>query len=186
MGWGAGLDTGLFRALNSGLTSSVLDVVMPFITDKSHFIALGVVIIVIVLLRGKKSDIRALVFVAITVFASDFVAMQLKEVFARVRPCHALEGVRLLVGCGGSYSFPSGHATNIFAAMVFLSLRYRKYTPFFLIVAAAIAYSRVYVGVHYPLDVLGGAVLGAFFGFLFYEVDKKGLRGLKKAMKVDF
>jgi len=179
----AGLDTTLFRAINSGLTSPVLDVLMPFITDKSHFIALGVVIIVIVLLRGRKSDLRALVFVAITVLVSDFIAMELKLVFARVRPCHALEGVRLLAGCGGSYSFPSGHATNIFAAMVFLSLRYRKYSPLFLIIAAAVAYSRVYVGVHYPLDVLGGAALGSSFGFLFYELDKKGVHALKKAMK---
>ncbi len=183
MGWLAGLDEGLFRALNKGLTSSFLDVFMPFITDKSHFIALGVVVIVIVIIRGKGSDIRALVFVGLTVLVSDFVAMHLKEVFARVRPCHALAGVRLLVGCGGSYSFPSGHATNIFAAMVFLSLRYKKYAPLFIAVAVAVAYSRVYVGVHYPLDVVGGAVLGTFFGFFFYHVEKKGLHGLKKAIK---
>jgi len=183
MGWAATLDRALFRALNSGLTSGVLDVLMPFITDKSHFIALGVVVIAIVLIRRKKSDLRALVFVAITVLVSDFVATRLKDLFARVRPCHALEGVRLLVGCGGSYSFPSGHATNIFAAMVFLSLRYKKYAPLFIAVAVAVAYSRVYVGVHYPLDVLGGAVLGTFFGFIFFEAERKGLRAVKKAVK---
>jgi undecaprenyl-diphosphatase len=183
MDWVAGLDRGLFRTLNSGLAWGPLDVVMPFITDKSHFIALGVVVIAVLVIKGKKSDLRALVFVALTVLVSDFAATQLKDVFARVRPCQALTGVRLLVGCGGSYSFPSGHATNIFAAMVFLSLRYRKYAPFFIAAAVAVAYSRVYVGVHYPLDVLGGAVLGSFFGFLFYEAERKGLGAIKKAVK---
>jgi len=183
MAWLLRLDSSLFTLLNNGLTSSILDVVMPFITDKSHFIGMGVIIIVIVLVRGKKKDIRTLILVAITVLLSDYVAVVFKEIFARIRPCHVLTEVRLLVGCGGSYSFPSGHATNIFSSMVLLSLRYKKYMPFFLAVAVAVSYSRVYVGVHYPLDVLGGAVLGTSVAFIFNWADKKGPRAIKKAIK---
>jgi len=183
MAWILRLDTGLFTLLNGTLSSSVLDVIMPFITDKSHFIALGAVLILLILLRGKKKEIRALIIVAIIILVSDFMAAHLKDVFGRIRPCHALAGVRLLAGCGGSYSFPSGHATNIFAAMVFLSLRYKKYWPFFIAVAIAIAYSRVYVGVHYPLDVLGGAILGSLVALGINWLDKKGLHTIKKALK---
>lgn len=172
MAWVNGMDRGAFFLLNTRLTSGVLDAVMPFITDKSHFIAIGAVLVLVVLARRRTDEIRSLVFVALAVAAGDLAAMELKTLVARVRPCHALEGVRLLVGCGGSYSFPSGHATNIFAAMVLLSLKYRKYSPAFLAVALMIAYSRVYVGVHYPLDVLGGAVLGSAFGAAFYELDR--------------
>jgi len=183
MAWILRLDTALFTLLNGSLTSSALDVIMPFITDKSHFIALGAVLILLILLRGKKKEIRALIIVAVIILVSDFMAAHLKDVFGRIRPCHALTGVRLLAGCGGSYSFPSGHATNIFAAMVFLSLRYKKYWPFFIAVAVAIAYSRVYVGVHYPLDVLGGAILGSLVALSLNWLDKKGLHAIKKAIK---
>ncbi len=183
MAWLSGIDRALFTLINGRLTSSLLDVIMPFITDKSHFIAFGAVAILLIILRGKKREIRALIIVAVVVLVSDFMAAHLKVLFGRIRPCHALTGVKLLVGCGGSYSFPSGHATNIFAAMVFLSLRYKKYRPFFIAVAVAVAYSRVYVGVHYPLDVLGGAILGTFVALAINWVDKKGLHSIKKAIK---
>ncbi len=183
MAWLLRFDRSLFTLLNGRLTSPVLDAVMPFITDKSHFIGIGIIFILLVLLRGKKSEIRTLILVAITVMLSDYAAVLLKELFGRIRPCHALTGVRLLVGCGGSYSFPSGHATNIFSSMVLLSLRYKKYRPFFIAIAVAIAYSRVYVGVHYPLDVLGGALLGALVALAFDWADRKGLHALKKAIK---
>ncbi|MFQ5428330.1 MAG: phosphatase PAP2 family protein [Thermodesulfobacteriota bacterium] len=183
MEWLSGLDTAIFFLINERLSSSVLDAVMPFITDKSHFIALGLIGVILILIKGKKAHKRTLILLAITVIISDFAAANLKELFGRVRPCHALEGVNLLVGCGGSYSFPSGHATNIFAAMVMLSLRHTKFMPFFLFAAAAVAYSRVYVGVHYPLDIIGGAILGTLVAFAIYWADKKGLKSIKKAIK---
>lgn len=66
---------------------------------------------------------------------------------------------------------PSGHATNIFAAMVFLTARYKKFFPLFLAIAFTVAYSRVYVGVHYPLDVMAGAMLGAVLALLFTKAE---------------
>ncbi|MFQ5353574.1 MAG: phosphatase PAP2 family protein [Thermodesulfobacteriota bacterium] len=183
MKWLQGLDTAVFFFINDTLSSSVLDVVMPFITDKSHFIAIGIIVLILIIIKGKQAHRRTILLVAITVIISDFAAAGLKVAFGRVRPCHVLDGVNLLAGCGGSYSFPSGHATNITAAMVMLSLRHRKYTPLFLFAAAAVAYSRVYVGVHYPLDILGGAVLGAVIAFALYFAEKDGLKAVKEAVK---
>jgi len=183
MTWLLRADTALFTFFNARLTSSVLDVVMPFISDKSHFILLGLLLIVLIIYKDKKAGLRTLIVASMAVILSDFLAAQIKDLVSRIRPCHALTQVNLLVGCGGSYSFPSGHAANIFTAMVFLSLRYKKYSPLFLAIAVAVAYSRVYVGVHYPLDVLGGAMLGTLTAFGFDWIDRKGLKIIKKAIK---
>ena len=167
------LDTALFHVINGRLTAPFLDVFMPFITEKSNFVFIILLGIVFVLLKGRRRDIRGLVLVIMVVLVGDLLGATLKNVFMRARPCHALEDVRLLVGCGGAYAFPSNHAVNIFSACVFLSTRYSRYTPVFLAIAVSVAYSRVYVGVHYPLDVLAGAVLGTLCAFVFSEADKR-------------
>lgn len=181
-------DTGLFLTINGALTSPFLDALMPFITEKSNFIVVILAVVAVMVARGRKKDLRTLILLIVVVLISDLLSTTFKNIFLRVRPCHAIEGVRLLVGCGGSYSFPSGHATNIFAAMVFLSARYRRLLPFFLVVAASVAYSRVYVGVHYPIDVAAGAVLGTVVALIFAEADRKWvtaiINNLKKQKKL--
>jgi undecaprenyl-diphosphatase len=84
----------------------------------------------------------------------------LKPLFARPRPCHVLEHVRLLVGCGGAYGFPSNHACNFFGTATFFFYFYRKTGWVMFAPAILIGWSRVYVGVHYPSDAVGGALWG--------------------------
>jgi undecaprenyl-diphosphatase len=91
----------------------------------------------------------------------------LKEFFERVRPCNALTDAITPVGCAGGFSFPSNHALNNFAAAVFLLRLFPAYKWIFLIVATLISISRIYLGVHYPSDVIGGALIGVAFGYLF-------------------
>lgn len=160
------LDSQVFHLVNSVYTSPLLDAAMPYVTEKFNFLGAILVAAILIVTLGKRQDRVGLLVLVVLVFASDFVCAELKDVFGRVRPCNSMD-VRLLVGCGGSYSFPSGHATNIFAAMVFLTIRYRRFAPLFLFIATAVAYSRVYVGVHYPLDVIGGAALGTVMAFIF-------------------
>ncbi|MFQ5735701.1 MAG: phosphatase PAP2 family protein [Thermodesulfobacteriota bacterium] len=169
----AGLDTALFRAVNSVHTSPFLDTLMPYVTQKSNFIGVIIVAAALILVFGRRQDRVGLLVLVAVVATSDSVCNLFKHLFMRVRPCHALDGVRLLVGCGGSYSMPSGHATNIFAAMVFLALRYRKAFPLFLAMAVLVAYSRVYVGVHYPSDVAVGALLGTGIAFFYTAAEKR-------------
>lgn len=156
----AGLDVKIFHLLNGTLTASLLDAVMPFVTDINHFTAVIFLAVAYLLVGGGAKGRWTVLLLLVALAASDGSAGLLKKAFARARPCHALEGIRLLVGCGSSYSFPSAHATNIFAAMVLLTERYRRYAPAFLFVAVLVAYSRVYVGVHYPSDIVAGAILG--------------------------
>ncbi len=169
------LDTKLFHLINSGLDSRPLDVLMPFITRDSNFNLVIIVLIIIILIRSKdrRGTLKSLVLLVLLVFVSDFLSTALKGLFLRTRPCHTLDTARLLVGCSGSYSFPSGHATNIFAAMVFLSTRNKRYTAGLLVIAVSVAYSRVYVGVHYPTDVVFGALLGSACALVFAQADRR-------------
>lgn len=100
--------------------------------------------------------------VAVAVTIGDRVnSVLIKNWVGRDRPCAALQEVRLLRPCGGGRSFPSSHAVNIAAFAVIAGAFFRRFRPYGIALAAAICYSRVYVGVHYPADVLGGAALGA-------------------------
>ena len=99
------------------------------------------------------------------VWAADLLTMGLKPLIDRPRPFDTLgEADPLLGGTLGS-SLPSGHAATSFAGAVVLAYVFRRGLPLFLLLAAAIAYSRLYVGVHYPSDVLLGGVLGAAVAF---------------------
>ncbi|HBR18314.1 MAG: hypothetical protein A3G39_05160 [Deltaproteobacteria bacterium RIFCSPLOWO2_12_FULL_43_16] len=167
------LDKSLFYILNTKYTNYFLDFLMPFITTKANFVGLILFSWVIIFILGKWKDRRTLIIVVLAVLMSDFVADVLKHLVYRVRPCNALYDIRLLVGCTSSFSFPSGHATNAFAVAVYLSYAYRRYSPAFLLFAVLIAYSRIYVGVHYPLDVLGGAFAGSIGAIFIIEIDKK-------------
>jgi undecaprenyl-diphosphatase len=100
---------------------------------------------------------------AVSVWTADLLALALKAAFERPRPAANIPQADPLMGAHG-YSMPSGHAATAFAGAVALGYLWRRGAPLFFLLAAAIAYSRVYVGVHYPGDVLAGAVLGAAVG----------------------
>jgi undecaprenyl-diphosphatase len=90
----------------------------------------------------------------------------LKTLFGRLRPCHVIDGLRLIAGCGGLYSMPSNHAVNSFAAAGILTYFYRRIWYLFLAVASIIGLSRVYLGKHYPSDIAVGALFGIVFAAL--------------------
>jgi membrane-associated phospholipid phosphatase len=97
------------------------------------------------------------------VWTADLLALATKAGVERPRPSMTVPQADPLIGAGG-WSFPSGHATTAFAGAVALSYLWRRAAPLFFLLAAAIAFSRVYVGVHYPGDVLAGAALGSLVG----------------------
>jgi undecaprenyl-diphosphatase len=159
--WLESLDTGLFELINRGGQNSFFDWFMPFMTDLKNFTYVLVLVGVLVLWRERKAGLVLLVFVGLTLAITDPLSSRvLKEWIGRIRPCQILSGVRLLTECNTSYSFPSSHAVNIFAAAYFLSQPFKKLAPLFFAIAAVVAYSRIYIGIHYPLDVIGGAAIG--------------------------
>jgi undecaprenyl-diphosphatase len=133
------------------------------------FIALSVIgyaglvwiaLAVVLALARRRPLLTITALTAGCVWAADLLTIGLKPLIDRPRPFDTLDGDPLLGGTLGS-SLPSGHAATSFAGAVTLAYLFRRGLPFFLVLAAAIAYSRLYVGVHYPSDVLLGAALGA-------------------------
>jgi len=140
----------------------LLDAVMLFVTDiKKTGIILLLVWVGLLWKGGVKGRTVALLLLPLILTTDQLSSHVLKELFDRARPCDALEGVRAIDGCRHSPSFPSSHAVNNFAAATLFALHYRRWVPWLAFgLAALVSYSRIYLGLHYPSDVLGGAVIG--------------------------
>jgi undecaprenyl-diphosphatase len=164
-------DVTLFTFLNQTLANPVGDFLWPLITDYDRFLVVRLLLLAVwlgLLLRGgKRGRTAALLLVLVLVCSDQLSSSVIKPVFKRARPCHSVEGVpvvqniHMLVDCGGGKSFPSSHAVNNFAVATLFAFFYRRWTWAFFTWAALVALSRVTAGVHYPSDILGGAVLGA-------------------------
>jgi undecaprenyl-diphosphatase len=170
------LDTDLFLYLNS-LNSPFWDDVMWTISARLTWVPLYLIILwMFFRLTGRRVILVTLFVIAAITLSDQLSVHAFKEVFLRLRPCHepSLEGlVHIVRGkCGGQYGFVSSHAANCFNIAVFslLLLRKRWFTIAILFWAALVSYSRVYLGVHYPGDIIGGAMLGSAIGFGIYHL----------------
>jgi undecaprenyl-diphosphatase len=155
------IDISLFYILNNKATNVVFDFLMPILTNLDYWKIPLAVMVVLLAIFGKRKGRIAVVLLVLGVALSDQICNTVvKPLVGRIRPCNVLENVRLLVNCTKSLSFPSSHATNIFTGTLILSYIYRRLQIPLMIIAILVAYSRIYVGVHYPLDVLIGSLLG--------------------------
>lgn len=167
------LDSYLFRLTNGGWVSPFLDHLVPALSLAGDHGAIWFLLLVAIAAFGKRAGRRmalaGLVALALGFLCSDLI----KELTARPRPFLALGEVRLLVGVPHSWAFPSGHTTSSFAATSGVMLSARRLlgkVPLWgwgmLALAGAVSYSRLYVGVHWPTDVLAGMVLGTTSGWV--------------------
>ncbi|RYU94806.1 phosphatase PAP2 family protein [Emticicia agri] len=163
-----------FLWLNS-FHSPFWDTVMYWVTYRLTWIPLYIYIIYYIFVVIRKNAWYKLIFVLISVGLADRVTSGLmKPYFQRFRPCHdpAIENlVHVVGGCGGQYGFASSHAANTFAfalAFTLISRRQTKWKYFLFLWAILVSYSRIYVGVHYPTDLMAGAIAGLLSTYVIY------------------
>lgn len=162
------LDLAIFYFFNHTISTGFLDRFFSIITDVNKWYIAYVILVGIAFFKGGRKGKIAVIGLILLIIVTDQTGYRLlKETIERIRPCNALTDAITPVGCAGGFSFPSNHALNNFAAAVFLLRLFPAYKWTFLTVATLVALSRIYLGVHYPSDVVGGALIGAAFGYLF-------------------
>ena len=156
------IDHNLFHYINGNLSNSFFDWFMPFVTNQNNWILPLLVLIYWLLFRGEKRGRITFVILIVTVVLIDAVSAQIiKPMIGRIRPSHAIpEMINLLVPPGGKFSFVSNHSANAFGLSVILGYFYPAWKWKVTGIAFIIAFSRVYVGVHYPADIFFGALFG--------------------------
>jgi undecaprenyl-diphosphatase len=175
----AALDTSLFRWIN-GHPNAIFDALMPFVTGAGNW---HIVILVawtsLILFGGSRGRVAALLVIPLITLSDQTSSNFLKPAIERLRPCNALPDVRLLAGCSSSFSMPSSHAANFGAAALHLSIHYPRVAPILVGMALLVAYSRVYVGVHYPFDVAVGLGVGLLCALILGGLERLGRRALR-------
>ncbi len=170
-------DLAILRFFNQTIASSPLDAFFGALTDIMWWIPVYLIIMGLLIWkyqwRGVRFIVTALLVVAFTDSLCSFV---LKPLFARMRPCallpaggHLVDWIRLPVGMKYDFSFPSNHAANNFAVVAFFSSIFyeSKRLRIWYVVAMLIGIGRIYEGVHYPTDIVGGVLVGLTIGFIF-------------------
>ena len=171
-------DTQLFVYLN-GLGSATYDGLWLFITKQSNWTPFFLILLYLVYKKlGTKPTLTLLLFVALLLLVSDQTCNFFKYSFQRLRPCNnpEIKSVIRIVKSSDTFSFFSGHAANSMATMTFLFFllkKYYRYAFLLFLFPLIFAYSRIYLGLHYPLDIVTGYLFGAIFGFVAYQMYQK-------------
>ncbi len=186
-------DTQILLLINNGAANRLFDILMPALSAHGYLLILP--FLLALLLKGTMQKIRkgtpylttavwTILIAVCALFLSEWVEDLVKAAVGRIRPCRAIEGIRLLIACPKSFSLPSGHAITSFAVALPLFHLTRGHIPLFwrlypVILAALIAFSRLYLGVHYPTDVLAGALAGSCIGLglsYLYQIIVNGIQ----------
>lgn len=170
------IDYSVFKFINQTLSNSVLDIILPFLRHAPNWIPLYLFLGAFCVYKYKTKAFAYLLYILIAFALADFISASIiKPLVGRMRPCHSLTlHARLVLGhCGGKWCFPSTHATNhlsIALSVVLANIFTKKWINFLWIFwALSIGFAQIYVGVHYPSDVLAGFILGTILAYLNYH-----------------
>ena len=171
------IDNSILEFIKNNMHSSIMDKIMIICTYLGNGGAIWIAIAALLTISKKYRKVGLMMLVALVIGYLMGEGI-LKHIFKRERPFTHIPGIELLAKRPKSYSFPSGHTTSSFAAAGILAYSFRRYAPVFYLLAGLIAFSRLYLYMHYPSDVLGGVILGTlsciFTIYIFKKfIDKK-------------
>lgn len=167
------LDYSIFHFINHTISNSFLDVLLPFLRHANNWIPLYIFLAIYLLYKYNIEAIKYILYIVVAFALADYISAGIIKPFvARLRPCHSayLQANLLLGHCGGKWSFPSTHATNHIAialSIVMANIFTKRWINLcWIIWAIAIGFAQIYVGVHFPSDVLAGIILGSMIAFI--------------------
>lgn len=178
------LDQQFFFFINGQLRNPLFDYIMPYVRDKNFWIPLYILLVIYFVWRFRKLSWIPMVMAAITILITDQLSSTvIKPWIQRLRPCNdplISSQVHLLVNCGSGFSFVSSHAANHFGIacflIVLLSHRFKWIAPVAIFWAALVSFAQIYVGLHYPVDIICGAALGIVTGTITGRICKTILK----------
>lgn len=168
------LDEALFQWINSGIANSFFDTSMVLLRNKLFWIPLYLFLLIFISYNFQSSKWKIYLSIGIMILVSDTLSSKvIKPAVQRARPCQ-IEYLQpeIRIPCGSGYSFTSSHATNHFAlaGYFFLLFGFTKWRYAFFIWAGLVSFAQIYVGQHFPLDILGGMMLGLIIGWLIFRL----------------
>ncbi len=171
------VDRSVFLFFNSSCSNKVFDAFYTAITDKYFWIIPLMLVLILYIKKFKKKTIAPILLTIIAIAIADpFASYILKPFFGRLRPCNPenlIEGAKYLLGNKTSFSFPSNHAVNVFAFCTVFCYFHPNKKVIFILIAVNIAFSRIYTGVHFPADVIAGALFGYLVSHLLLRAYNK-------------
>ncbi len=173
------IDLQWFLKINQLDFPAIIETILVYWRNAATWLPLYVLLILGIIIKLKKHGVLIVLFAIATAGVSDLTNSRLlKPAFERPRPCHTLtqeDGLSLKVKCGRGYSMPSSHAANHFSLALFLFLslgvKARRFTAVLLLWAVIVGFAQIFVGVHYPFDVLVGFTWGSMLAIGFYRLN---------------